>query len=102
MDQPAWIGALPVVVVRAPGAGRLVARPGHLPHRRLHPGQAKTDARDAYVIADATRGVRVSPRVQHKAVLELLSRGGGPAGLREPLSQAWRICRRGPTTANGL
>lgn len=99
----------------------------------LHPGTAKTDARDAYVIADAARtlphtlrrvdtgdetlaelevlvgydddlageATRVSnrirglltqihpalervlgPKVQHRAVLELLSRGGGPAGLR--------------------
>ncbi|MFG1758979.1 IS110 family RNA-guided transposase, partial [Micromonospora echinofusca] len=100
----------------------------------LHPGTAKTDARDAYVIADAARtlphtlrrvdtgdealaelevlvgfdddlageATRVSnrirglltqihpalervlgPKVQHKAVLELLSRCGGPAGLRK-------------------
>ncbi|SCG68044.1 Transposase [Micromonospora halophytica] len=100
----------------------------------LHPGAAKTDARDAYVIADAARtlphtlrrvdvgdealaeleilvgfdddlageATRVSnrirglltqihpalervlgPKVHHKAVLELLSRCGGPAGLRK-------------------
>src|SRR5687768_5851313 len=100
----------------------------------LHPGTAKTDARDAYVIADAARtlphtlrrvdvgdetlaelevlvgfdddlageATRISnrirglltqihpalervlgPKVQHKAVLELLSRCGGPAGLRK-------------------
>jgi transposase len=99
----------------------------------LHPGQAKTDARDAFVIADAARtlphtlrrvdvgedalaelevlvgfdddlagkATRISnrtrglltqihpalervlgPKVQHKAILELLSRYGGPAGIR--------------------
>ncbi|MCY9555802.1 IS110 family transposase, partial [Paenibacillus apiarius] len=100
----------------------------------LHPGTAKTDARDAYVIADAARtlphtlrrvdvgdealaelevlvgfdddlageATRVSnrirglltqihpalervlgPKIHHKAVLELLSRCGGPVGLRK-------------------
>ncbi|MDG4827695.1 IS110 family transposase [Solwaraspora sp. WMMD1047] len=56
VDQPASIGALPVVVARACGH-----QVGYLPGlvmRRLadlHPGTAKTDARDAYVIADAAR-----------------------------------------------
>jgi transposase len=134
VDQPASIGALPVTVARA--AGHQVAYLPGLAMRRiadLHPGQAKTDARDAYVIADAARtlphtlrrvdvgdetlaelevlvgfdddlageATRVAnrirglltqihpaleralgPKVQHKAVLELLSRCGGPAGLR--------------------
>jgi transposase len=135
VDQPASIGALPVAVARA--AGHQVAYLPGLAMRRiadLHPGNAKTDARDAYVIADAARtlphtlrrvdagdetlaelevlvgydddlageATRVSnrirglltqihpalervlgPKVQHKAVLELLSRCGGPAGLRK-------------------
>ena len=56
VDQPATIGALPVAVARACGhdVGYL---PG-LAMRRiadLYPGTAKTDARDAYVIADAAR-----------------------------------------------
>src|SRR5918999_5431337 len=134
VDQPATIGALPVAVARACGhdVGYL---PG-LAMRRisdLYPGTAKTDARDAYVIADAARtlphtlrrvdsgdealaelevlvgydddlageATRVrnrirglltqvhpalervlGPKVDHPAVLELLSRYGGPAGLR--------------------
>ena len=135
VDQPASIGALPVAVARA--AGHQVAYLPGLAMRRiadLHPGNAKTDARDAYVIADAARtmphtlrrvdtgdetlaelevlvgydddlageatrvanGIRglltqihpalervLGPKVQHKAVLELLSRCGGTAGLRK-------------------
>lgn len=135
VDQPASIGALPVAVARA--AGHQVAYLPGLAMRRiadLHPGSAKTDARDAYVIADAARtlphtlrrvdtgdetlaeleilvgfdddlageATRVSnrirglltqihpalervlgPKVHHKAVLELLSRCGGPVGLRK-------------------
>ena len=56
VDQPASIGALPVAVARAVGA-TVAYLPG-LAMRRLadlHPGAAKTDARDAYVIADAAR-----------------------------------------------
>jgi transposase len=56
VDQPATIGALPVAVAR--DAGCEVAYLPGLAMRRiadLHPGQAKTDARDAYVIADAAR-----------------------------------------------
>ncbi|MCW6003778.1 IS110 family transposase [Micromonospora sp. CPCC 205371] len=135
VDQPASIGALPVAVARA--CGHQVAYLPGLAMRRiadLHPGTAKTDARDAYVIADAARTLphtlrrvdtgdealaelevlvgydddlagevtRISnrirglltqihpalervlgPKVQHPAVLELLSRCGGPAGLRK-------------------
>lgn len=135
VDQPASIGALPVAVARA--CGHQVAYLPGLAMRRiadLHPGSAKTDARDAYVIADAARtlphtlrrvdvgdealaelevlvgfdddlageATRMTNRVrglltqihpaleralgkniQHKAVLELLSRCGGPAGLRK-------------------
>ena len=135
VDQPASIGALPVAVARA--CGHQVAYLPGLAMRRiadLHPGTAKTDARDAYVIADAARtlphtlrrvdageetlaelevlvgydddlageATRVSnrirglltqihpalervlgPKVQHPAVLELLSRCGGPSGLRK-------------------
>lgn len=46
MDQPATIGALPVAVAQAAGA---IAD--------LHPGQAKTDARDAAIIAEAARSM---------------------------------------------
>ena len=56
VDQPATIGALPVAVARAAGC-EVAYLPG-LAMRRiadLHPGSAKTDARDAYVIAEAAR-----------------------------------------------
>ncbi|WP_026425153.1 IS110 family transposase, partial [Actinokineospora inagensis] len=64
VDQPATIGALPVAVARA--AGHRVAYLPGLAMRRiadLHPGRAKTDARDAFVIADAPRmGEKPAPR----------------------------------------
>ncbi|WP_217558953.1 IS110 family transposase [Streptomyces sp. GbtcB6] len=56
VDQPAAIGALPVAVARASGC-EVAYLPG-LSMRRLadlHPGTGKTDARDAFVIADAAR-----------------------------------------------
>lgn len=68
VDQPATIGALPVAVAQA--AGVTVAYLPGLAMRRiadLHPGEAKTDARDAAIIAEAARtmphtlrGIRVS------------------------------------------
>ncbi|MFI5910694.1 IS110 family transposase [Dactylosporangium sp. NPDC051541] len=133
VDQPASIGALPVAVARACGH-EVAYQPGPAMRRiaDLRPGTAKTDARDASVIADAARtlphtlrrvdsgdetsaelGVLVGyddlagevtrvgnrirgllnqihpalervlgPKVQPPAVLELLSRCGGPAGPR--------------------
>ena len=59
VDQPASIGALPVAVARDVGLD-VAYLPG-LAMRRiadLHPGNAKTDARDAYVIADAAARCR--------------------------------------------
>lgn len=56
VDQPASIGALPIAVARSLNID-LAYLPG-LAMRRiadLHPGEGKTDARDAYVIADAAR-----------------------------------------------
>lgn len=56
VDQPATIGALPVTVARAMGI-EVAYLPG-LAMRRiadLHPGNAKTDARDAFIIAEAGR-----------------------------------------------
>ncbi|WUI71923.1 IS110 family transposase [Nocardia sp. NBC_00403] len=56
VDQPNTIGALPVTVARA--CGHDVAYLPGLAMRRiadLYPGQAKTDARDAFIIADAAR-----------------------------------------------
>ena len=59
VDQPATIGALPVAV--ALDEGVIVAYLPGLAMRRiadLHPGSAKTDARDAAVIANAARTSR--------------------------------------------
>ena len=135
VDQLHSIGALPVTVARAMGI-EVAYLPG-LSMRRLadlHPGNAKTDARDAYVIANAafttphalrTLGVpdetqaalsmlvgydddlaaqstaainrlrgllsQIHPSVEkslgtnayHRAVLHLLVKAGGPAGLRK-------------------
>ncbi|WP_431712132.1 IS110 family transposase [Glutamicibacter uratoxydans] len=56
VDQPSTIGALPVAVARTEGT-----QVGYLPGlamRRiadLHPGEAKTDDRDAAIIAEAAR-----------------------------------------------
>ncbi|MDR7304553.1 transposase [Haloactinomyces albus] len=134
VGQPASIGALPVAVARA--GGHEVAYLSGLAMRRiadLHPGQAKTDARDAHVIAEAAcsmphtlrrvdvgddtlaelevligfdddlageatrlanriRGLLIQihpslervlgPKTQHTAVLEILTRLGGPEGIR--------------------
>ena len=78
VDQPASIGALPVTVARA--CGHEVAYLPGLAMRRiadLHPGTAKTDARDAYVIADAARTLphtlrRVNAADDALAELEML------------------------------
>ncbi|MDE0547681.1 IS110 family transposase [Microbacterium sp. C7(2022)] len=56
VDQPATIGALPVAVAQA--AGAIVGYLPGLAMRRiadLHPGEAKTDARDAAIIAETAR-----------------------------------------------
>ncbi|MFI9825235.1 IS110 family transposase [Streptomyces sp. NPDC052013] len=58
VDQPASIGALPLTVAR--DAGCQVAYLPGLTMRRiadLYPGEAKTDARDAFIIADAARAM---------------------------------------------
>ncbi len=141
VDQPATIGALPVAVARA--AGHQAAYLPGLAIRRiadLYPGRAKTDARDAFIIADAARSLphtlrpvdvgdealaelevlagfdddlageatrirglltgihpalehAIGPRIAHPAVLEILSRCGGPtsiakAGRRKPTAIA--------------
>lgn len=58
VDQPASIGALPLAVARDTGCP-VAYLPG-LTMRRiadLYPGEAKTDARDAFIIADAARAM---------------------------------------------
>ncbi|WP_460994432.1 IS110 family RNA-guided transposase, partial [Sinomonas soli] len=57
VDQPATIGALPVAVAQSMEGIEVAYLPG-LAMRRiadLHPGSAKTDARDAFIIAEAAR-----------------------------------------------
>lgn len=58
VDQPSTIGALPVAVAQAEGI--MVGYIPGLAMRRiadLHPGEAKTDARDAAIIAEAARSL---------------------------------------------
>ncbi len=79
VDQPASIGALAIAVARSMGI-----EVGYLPGlamRRiadLYPGEGKTDARDAFVIADAARTLphtlrRVGPDEQAVAALGVLA-----------------------------
>ncbi|MFF0123950.1 IS110 family transposase [Micromonospora sp. DT53] len=75
VDQPASIGALPLAVAREMGCP-VAYLPG-LTMRRiadLYPGEAKTDARDAFVIADAARVMPHTLRsveVEDEAIAEL-------------------------------
>ena len=72
VDQPATIGALPVAVAQA--AGTIVGYLPGLAMRRiadLHPGEAKTDARDAFIIADAARTMPHTLRSVHLADVQL-------------------------------
>jgi transposase len=75
VDQPNTIGALPVTVARACGLD-VAYLPG-LAMRRiadLYPGNAKTDARDAFIIADAARTLAHALRsidVDDEALAEL-------------------------------
>lgn len=56
VDQPATIGALAVAVAQDLGL-EMAYLPGlKMPRLAdLHPGKAKNDAKDAYIIADSTR-----------------------------------------------
>lgn len=80
VDQPATIGALPVAVAQA--AGIQVAYLPGLAMRRiadLHPGEAKTDSRAAYIIANAAR---IMPQI--------LARYSGPRqASRRALNALW-------------
>jgi transposase len=85
VDQPASIGALVVAVARDEGA-----QVGYLPGlamRRLadaHPGEAKTDARDARVIAEAARSAPYALR-SLQASDEQLAELGMLAGFDDDL-----------------
>ena len=78
VDQPASIGALPLAVARDMGC-EVAYLPG-LTMRRiadLYPGEAKTDARDAFVIADAARSMphtlrAIEPADEAIAELEMI------------------------------
>lgn len=95
VDQPASIGALAIAVARSLGI-EVAYLPG-LAMRRiadLHPGQAKTDARDAYVIADAARTLPHTLRAVGGAD-ETLAELGVLAGYDEDLAaQSTRLCNR--------
>lgn len=56
VDQPNTIGALPIAVARSCGCS-VAYLPGLAMRKAadLHPGKAKTDMRDAYIIADTAR-----------------------------------------------
>ena len=75
VDQPASIGALPLAVARDTGC-KIAYLPG-LTMRRiadLYPGEAKTDARDAFIIADAARAMPHTLRaidVEDETIAEL-------------------------------
>ena len=79
VDQPASIGALAIAVARSMGV-EVSYLPG-LAMRRiadLYPGEGKTDARDAFVIADAARTLphalrRVGPDEQTVVALGALA-----------------------------
>ena len=79
VDQPATIGALALAV--AQHMGSTVGHPPGLPMRRiagLTPGSAKTDAKDAAVIAQAARTMpqtlrAVSASDEEAAALSMLT-----------------------------
>lgn len=76
VDQPASIGALPLAAARDADC-RVAYLPG-LTMRRiadLHPGESKTDARDAAIIADAARTM---PPRRHSEASTLRIHGGRP------------------------
>src|SRR5690625_5911753 len=67
VDQPATIGALPVAVAQSLDDVEVAYLPG-LTMRRvadLHAGSAKTDARDAYIIAETARTMPATMRAMN-------------------------------------
>lgn len=49
-------------------SGRLSARPGDATDRRPYPGEAKTDAKDAFIIADAARARSIAALAREHGV----------------------------------
>jgi transposase len=95
VDQPASIGALPLAIARDMGCP-VAYLPG-LTMRRiadLYPGEAKTDAKDAFIIADAARAMphtlrSIDPDDETIAELEML------VGFDDDLaSEATRLSNR--------
>ncbi|GGW58485.1 hypothetical protein GCM10010503_39440 [Streptomyces lucensis JCM 4490] len=94
-DQPASIGALPLAVARDMGCP-VAYLPG-LTMRRiadLYPGEAKTDARDAFIIADAATAMPHTLRAidgEDETIAEL----GMIVGFDDDLAgQATRVANR--------
>ncbi|EQD28333.1 transposase IS116/IS110/IS902 family protein [mine drainage metagenome] len=92
VDQPATIGALPVTVAHTEGI-RIAYLPG-LAMRRiadLHVGEAKTDARDAAIIAEAAgsmpHALRTLPTAD-EALAELTLLCGFDDDLAEQITQS--------------
>ncbi|GGS49372.1 hypothetical protein GCM10010238_43830 [Streptomyces griseoviridis] len=79
VDQPASIGALPRTVARDSGC-EVACPPGLAMHRiaGLHPGEARTDAKDAAVIADAARTMPHTPRSGRRTARITRPPGGRP------------------------
>ncbi|GAA1119462.1 IS110 family transposase [Nesterenkonia jeotgali] len=76
VDQPATIGALPVAVAQAVPGIEIAYLPGLTMRRMadLHAGSAKTDARDAFIIAETARTMPAALRsiaVSDEQVAEL-------------------------------
>lgn len=76
VDQPATIGALPVAVAQATDGIEIAYLPGLTMRRMadLHAGSAKTDARDAFIIAETARTMPAALRsiaVSDEQVAEL-------------------------------
>jgi transposase len=95
VDQPNTIGALPVAVAQAMGT-TVAYLPGLVMRRAadLHPGEAKTDARDAWVIADTAR---VMPHVLRQVDLgeETLAELGVLVGFDDDLAaESTRVTNR--------
>jgi transposase len=91
VDQPTTIGALPVTVARSEGI--LVAYLPGLAMRRiadLHAGEAKTDARDAAIIAEAARSMSHalrSLRLDDEQLAELTMLCGFDDDLADQITQ---------------
>ncbi|MFM9539956.1 IS110 family transposase [Streptomyces turgidiscabies] len=92
VDQPGSIGALPLAVARNMGCpGRISAGADDATDRR--PGEAKTDARDAFIIADAVRtmphtGQSAEPGISRQSVH--LPRSESTTSQQAPRSHAWQ------------